>query len=100
MLDLRAQYASLRKEIRAAIDRVVESQHFVLGPEGDAFEREMAQYSQRRYAVGVASGTDAITLALRACGVGPSDEVIVPAFTFIATAGAVSGAGRAARVCR
>ena len=93
MIDLRAQYAALRDEIRPAIDRVLESQHFVLGPEGDALEREMAHYTGRRYGIGVASGTDAITLGLRACGIGPRDDVIVPAFTFIATAGAVSALG-------
>ena len=93
MLDLRAQYAGLQKEIHAALERVLASQHFVLGPEGEAFERELAQYAQRRFGVGVASGTDALTLSLRACGVGPGDEVIVPGFTFIATAGAVSALG-------
>lgn len=93
MLDLRAQYAGLQKEIRIAIDRVLESQQFVLGPEGEAFESEIARYSERRYGIGVASGTDAIALGLRACGVGPGDDVIVPAFTFIATAGAVSAVG-------
>lgn len=93
MLDLRAQYTGIEKEVRAAFDRVLASQQFVLGPEGEGLEREMAHYSQRRFGVGVASGTDAIMLALRACGVGPGDEVIVPAFTFIATAGAVSALG-------
>jgi dTDP-4-amino-4,6-dideoxygalactose transaminase len=93
MIDLRAQYAALQAEIRPAIDRVLESQHFVLGPEGDALEQEMAHYAGRRCGIGVASGTDAITLGLRACGIGPRDDVIVPAFTFIATAGAVSALG-------
>lgn len=93
MLDLRAQFAAIAGEIRAAIDAVLASQQFVLGPQGEALEREIAQYSQRRFAVGVASGTDALTLSLRACGVGPGDEVIVPAFTFVATAGALSAIG-------
>jgi len=93
MLDLRAQFAAIGKEIRAAIERVLVSQHFVLGPELEALEREIAHYCQRRFAVGVASGTDAIALGLRACGVEPGDEVIVPAFTFVATAGAVSAIG-------
>ena len=82
-----------KKEVRAAIERVLVSQHFVLGPELEALEREIAHYSQRRFAIGVASGTDAVALALRACGVEPGDEVIVPAFTFVATAGAVSAIG-------
>ena len=93
MIDLRAQHAGIRKEVRAAVERVIESQHFVLGPEGEALEREVALYSERRFAIGVASGTDAIMLGLRACGVGAGDEVIVPAFTFIATAGAVTALG-------
>ena len=93
MIDLRAQHAGIRKDIRAALERVIESQHFVLGPEGEALEREVARYSERRFGIGVASGTDAIMLGLRACGVGAGDEVIVPAFTFIATAGAVSALG-------
>jgi dTDP-4-amino-4,6-dideoxygalactose transaminase len=93
MLDLRAQFASIEREARSAIDAVLASQHFVLGPQGEAFERELAHYAHRRFAVGVGSGTDALILGLRACGVGPGDEVIVPAFTFVATAGAVSALG-------
>ena len=93
MLDLRAQFATIVSEIRAAIDQVLTSQQFVLGPQLEAFVREMAQYSERRFGIGVASGTDALALGLRACGVNPGDEVIVPAFTFVATAGAVSAIG-------
>jgi dTDP-4-amino-4,6-dideoxygalactose transaminase len=93
MLDLRAQFASIEKDIRAAIETVLVSQHFVLGPELEALEREIAHYCQRRFGIGVASGTDAVALGLRACGVEPGDEVIVPAFTFVATAGAVSAIG-------
>jgi dTDP-4-amino-4,6-dideoxygalactose transaminase len=93
MLDLRAQFRSIEKDIRAAIERVLVSQHFVLGPQLEALEREIAHYCQRRFGVGVASGTDAVALGLRACGVEPGDEVIVPAFTFVATAGAVSAVG-------
>jgi dTDP-4-amino-4,6-dideoxygalactose transaminase len=88
LLDLRAQYASIRDEIRAAIDRVCESQQFILGPEVEAFEREAAAFLGARHAVGVSSGTDALLAALWALGVGPGDEVIVPAYTFFATAGA------------
>ena len=93
MLDLRAQFATIEPEIRAALDEVLASQQFVLGPQLEAFEHELAQYCGRRAGVGVASGTDALLLGLRACGVNPGDEVIVPAFTFVATAGAVSALG-------
>jgi dTDP-4-amino-4,6-dideoxygalactose transaminase len=90
MLDLAAQYRSIQDEIHAAINRVLESQHFILGPEVKALEQEVARYCDRKFGVGVASGTDALILALCACGVGPGDEVIVPSFTFIATADSVS----------
>ncbi len=90
MLDLRAQYDLIREEIRAALDEVLKSQHFILGPQVEALEQEIARYCRRRFAVGVASGTDALILALRAVGIGPGDEVIVPSFTFIATADSVS----------
>jgi dTDP-4-amino-4,6-dideoxygalactose transaminase len=93
MLDLRAQFAAIEPEIRAAIERVLTSQQFVLGPELEAFERELAGYCGRRFGVGVASGTDALALSLRACGVLWGDDVIVPAFTFVATASAVSALG-------
>lgn len=90
MVDLRAQYASIREEIRAAIDAVLDSQQFILGSQVKAFEEEIARYCSRRFGVGVASGTDALILALRASGIGPGDEVIVPSFSFIATADSVS----------
>jgi dTDP-4-amino-4,6-dideoxygalactose transaminase len=90
MLDLAAQYRPIQQEIQAAINRVLESQHFILGPEVKALEQEVARYCGRQFGVGVASGTDALILALCACGVGPGDEVIVPSFTFIATADSVS----------
>ena len=90
VLDLGAQYKTIEPDIHAAIRRVLESQHFILGPEVKALEQEVAQYCGRRFGVGVGSGTDALTLALCACGVGPGDEVIVPSFTFIATADCVS----------
>jgi dTDP-4-amino-4,6-dideoxygalactose transaminase len=90
MLDLGAQYQSIAGEIKDAIDRVLISQHFILGPEVKALEGEVARYCGRTFGVGVASGTDALILALAASGVGPGDEVVVPAFTFIATADAVS----------
>jgi dTDP-4-amino-4,6-dideoxygalactose transaminase len=90
MLDLRAQYASLRGEIREALDAVLESQHFILGPQVAALEQEVARYCGRKFGVGVASGTDALLLALRAAGVEPGDEVVVPAFSYVATADVVS----------
>jgi dTDP-4-amino-4,6-dideoxygalactose transaminase len=90
MVDLRTQYASIREEIRAALDAVLDSQQFILGPQVQTLEEEMAHYCGRQFAVGVASGTDALILALRACGISPGDEVIVPSFSFIATADAVS----------
>lgn len=93
MLDLRAQFESIAPEIRAAVDEVLTAQQFVLGPHGTALEAEIAQSCGARYGIGVASGTEALELALHACGVGPGDEVIVPAFTFIATGSAVSALG-------
>jgi dTDP-4-amino-4,6-dideoxygalactose transaminase len=89
-LDLKAQYATIRDEIRMAVDGVLESQHFILGPEVQALEREIASYVDSKFGVGVASGTDALILALKACGIGAGDEVLCPSFTFIATADAVS----------
>jgi dTDP-4-amino-4,6-dideoxygalactose transaminase len=88
-IDLRAQYSSLRHEIRDAIDGVLESQQFVLGSHGEALESDLAAYCDAKYAVALANGTDALTIALAACGIGPGDDVIVPAFTFVATATAV-----------
>jgi dTDP-4-amino-4,6-dideoxygalactose transaminase len=93
ILDLKAQYVTIKEEVRAAIDSVLERQHFILGPEVRALEKEIADYCGVKHAVGVASGTDALILGLRACGIGPGDEVIVPSFTFIATADAVSALG-------
>jgi dTDP-4-amino-4,6-dideoxygalactose transaminase len=89
-LDLKAQFASIREEILAAVETVFASQQFVLGPQVAALEQELAAYCGSRHAIGVASGTDALVLALRAAGVAPGDEVIVPAMTFIATASAVA----------
>ncbi|HUK32175.1 MAG TPA: DegT/DnrJ/EryC1/StrS family aminotransferase [Candidatus Acidoferrum sp.] len=92
-LDLKAEYASIAAEVRAAIEGVLASQRFILGAEGEALEQEIAAYCDAKFAVGLANGTDALTLALVASGVGPGDEVIVPAFTFVATATAVIRAG-------
>jgi len=93
MLDLVAQYQSIREEIDGAIAEVIGSGQFILGPQVTALEKEVASYCQCSYAVGVASGTDALHLALRACGVGEGDGVITSPFTFIATAEAISYVG-------
>ncbi len=90
ILDLGAQVRQLHDAMMEAIEGVLASQSFILGPNVQALEREIAAYCGSAHAVGVASGTDALILALRAAGVGPGDEVIVPAFSFIATADAVS----------
>jgi len=93
LFDLPAQYARIRDEVREALDRVLESQRFVLGPEVAAFEAEFAAVCGSPVAVGCGSGTDALTLALMASGVGPGDDVLVPAFSFIATATSVLRVG-------
>jgi dTDP-4-amino-4,6-dideoxygalactose transaminase len=92
-LDLAAQYAAIGSEIRTAIERVLASQQFVLGQEGAAFEQEIAKRCGVAHGVGVGSGTDALVLALRACGVRAGDEVLLPPFTFVATGSAVSALG-------
>ncbi len=93
LLDLQAQYATIRDEVRAAIDRVLESQQFVLGAEVQVLEEEIARYSQTKFAVGCASGSDALLLALMSCDVGDGDEVITTPFSFFATASAITRLG-------
>src|SRR5213079_3616623 len=90
---LRPQYAIIRDEVRAAIDRIFDTQQFVLGPEGQNLEAEVARYCQTKFAVGCASGSDALLLALMSCGVGAGDEVITTPFTFFATAAAITRLG-------
>src|SRR5262245_43023091 len=93
LLDLKAQYSTIRSEIREAIERVVESQHFILGPEVEGLERELAAFCQARFAVGVSSGTDALLAALMAIGTGSGAEVNTSAYSFFATAGVISRLG-------
>jgi dTDP-4-amino-4,6-dideoxygalactose transaminase len=92
-LDLRAQFASIREEVMAAVTRVMESQHFILGPEVALFEEEIAAKLGAKHAVGCASGTDALILALLAAGIAPGDEVITTPFSFAATAGSIAYVG-------
>jgi dTDP-4-amino-4,6-dideoxygalactose transaminase len=93
LLDLRPQYAALRAELRDALDRVVESQHFILGPEVEAFEREIAARLDIDHVVGTSSGTDALLAALMALEVGPGDGIVTSPFTFFATAGVIARLG-------
>jgi dTDP-4-amino-4,6-dideoxygalactose transaminase len=96
-LNLQAQYTSIREEIRAAVDAVFESQHFILGEEVAQFEQEFAEFVGCRYAVSCASGSDALLLALLALKVGAGDEVVTTAFTFGATVGAILRTGARVR---
>jgi dTDP-4-amino-4,6-dideoxygalactose transaminase len=91
-VDLQAQYRSIKSEVDAAVQRVLDTSAFILGPEVEAFERAFGEYVGAKFCVGVSNGTAAIQLALTACGIGAGDEVIVPANTFFATAEAVSTA--------
>jgi len=93
LLDLQAQYETIRDEVRGAVERVFDSQHFVLGAEVQALEEEIARYSQTKFAIGCASGSDALLLALMSCDVGAGDEVITTPFSFFATAGAIARLG-------
>ncbi len=92
-LDMSAQYAAIGGEIRTAVERVMASQQFVLGREGSALEEELAKLCGVAHGVGLASGTDALILALRASGVHAGDDVLLPPFTFVATGSAVSALG-------
>ena len=93
IIDLRAQYSTLRSEIRSAIDGVLETQQFILGPAVNRFEDEMVAFLQCRFAVAVASGSDALLLALMALNIGPGDGVVVTPFTFFSTVSAITRLG-------
>lgn len=93
ILDLTPEVEALWDELMAAITRVLRSGQFILGPEVEAFEREVAEYLGVKHAIGLNSGTDALVIGLRALGIGPGDEVITTPFTFFATAEAISLAG-------
>ena len=93
LVDLKAQYDSIKDEIDKAVHRVMEGGQFILGEEVEALEKEIDSFLGVKYAVGVASGTEALQLALLACGIGHGDEVITPPFTFIATAEAITQCG-------
>jgi dTDP-4-amino-4,6-dideoxygalactose transaminase len=92
-LDLKAQFSTIREEVFAAITRVMDSQHFILGPEVKFLEEEIAAKLGAKHAVGCASGTDALILSLMAAEIGPGDEVITTPFSFIATAGSIAHVG-------
>jgi dTDP-4-amino-4,6-dideoxygalactose transaminase len=91
--DLAVQFKSIEDEIKSAMDEVFQTQQFILGTQVRALEETIAQYCRTRYAIGVASGSDALLLSLMALGIGTGDEVLLPPFTFFATAGAVSRLG-------
>src|SRR5438046_10601673 len=90
LLDLQAQYATIRDEVRAAVDGVFASQQFVLGAEVQALGEAIARYSQTKFAIGCASGSDALLLALMSCGGGEGDEVIASPSSFVATASSIT----------
>jgi dTDP-4-amino-4,6-dideoxygalactose transaminase len=91
--DLAVQFKSIENEIKSALDEVFQSQQFIMGPNVQALEEAIAQYCQTRYAIAVASGSDALLLSLMALGIGTGDDVLLPPFTFFATAGSVSRLG-------
>src|SRR6185295_9593514 len=93
LLDLKAQYVNHKAEIDDAVHRVLDSTRFIGGPEVSGLEEEVARYSQCAHAIGCASGTDALILALRALNIGPGDEVVTTAYSFFASAGTVANVG-------
>lgn len=93
LLDLKLQYATIREDVLRVTSEVYDSQYFILGKRVDDFDRDFAAYCHSKYSVGVSSGTDALLIALMVLGIGPGDEVIVPAYSFFATAGVVDRVG-------
>ena len=93
LLDLQAQYAPIREEIRRAVDEVLDTQSLVLGPHVEKFEKNLSEYCGAKHAIGVSSGSDALLCSLMALGIKAGDEVICPTFTFFATAGAIARLG-------
>lgn len=96
---LTEQFEEIGPEVMAAVEKVLRSGHYILGPEVEAFEHEMADYVGVKHAIGVANGSDALNLSVMALDIGPGDEVLVPTFTFFATAGAVARAGATPVFC-
>ena len=93
LLDLKAQYATIRDEVEPVVREVIESQYFIGGPKIDEIEKVVAGYCSAKHAIGCANGSDAIVLALQALGIGAGDAVVCPTFTFFATAGSVHRLG-------
>ena len=93
LLDLKREYASIKQDIDRAVMEVLAETRYINGPQVKTFEDAVARYCHCKYAIGVASGTDALLLSLRAAGVGPGDEVITTAFSFFATAGTIHNVG-------
>jgi dTDP-4-amino-4,6-dideoxygalactose transaminase len=99
LLDLKAQYQTIRDEVRPVLDAVCDSQGFILGPRVEAFEKAVASYVGAKHAIGMSSGTDAQLAAMMAAGVGPGDDVVTSTYTFFASAGAVARLGARAILC-